>query len=130
MIPGIGPQTLRFALGAGAGIGFGIFYDFLRGLRYLRRSLTIPCDGLFALAFFLSLLLTMVYTRGLQGYQLLGIFLGWGLWSLTFSHCFLGFWERLLKKGARTGKALGHQAKKYVKIFRKLAKKNFPSGHK
>ena len=122
MTPGIGPQALRFFLGAGLGALLGLLYDFLRGFRQLRRSLTIPCDGLFALAFFLSLLLTMVYTRGLQGYQLLGIVLGWGLWSLTLSPCFLGFWGRLLGKVTRSGKHLGHQAKKYVKNFRKLEK--------
>lgn len=130
MIPGIGPQALRFALGAGLGVILGLLYDCFRGLRRLWRGLTVPCDGLFLLLFFLSLLLTMIYTRGLQGYQLLGIFLGWGLWSLTLSAGFLSLWGRLLGKGAQWAKWLGRQAKKYVKIFRKLAKKHFPSGSK
>lgn len=130
MIPGIGPQALRFFLGGGTGILLGILYDLFRGFRRLRRGLTIPCDLLFCLIFFLSLLLTMVYTRGLRLYQLLGIFLGWGLWLLTLSPGFLPLWQRLLEKMARLGKLLGRQAKKYVKIFRKLAKKHFLSGSK
>lgn len=130
MIPGIGPQALGFVLGGGLGVLLGVVYDFLRGFRRLRKGLTIPCDLLFGLVFFLSLMLTMVYTRGLRLYQLLGIFSGWGLWSISLSSGFLALWERLLGKGTRLGKLLGRQAKKYVKIFRKLAKKHFPSGFK
>ena len=130
MIPGIGPQALRFFLGGGSGVLLGILYDLFRGLRRLRHGLTLPCDLMFSLAFFLSLLLTTVYTRGLRLYQLLGLFLGWSLWNFTLSPGFLSLWLRLLRKIALSGKALRHQAKKYVKFFRKLAKKHFPSGSK
>lgn len=130
MIPGIGPQALRFCLGAALGLLLGLGYDLLRGMRRLRPGLTVPLDLLFSLIFFLSLLLTLVYTRGLRLYQLVGLGLGWSLWTLTLSPGFLSLWLRILRKGAGLGKWLGRQAKKYVNFFRKLAKKLFPSGHK
>lgn len=130
MIHSLETQGVEFLLAGALGILLGFLYDLGRAHRRIFPKLTVPVDLLFALTFFLSLLLTAVYTRGLKLYQLMGIFLGAVLWFLTLGPSVLRAFSALLIKIRQLGKTLRMQAKKSLKFMRKLVKKFFPSSMK
>ena len=126
----ISRQGLEFFWAAVTGAGLGLIYDIGRALRREKAGLTIPVDLLFALIFFLTLLLTAVYTRGLRLYQCMGIFLGAGAYFLTVSPLWVLLWRRVFRVIGRLRRKFQWMAKKSVSFFLKNAKKVFPSGRK
>lgn len=130
MIRSLQTQTLEFLLSGALGILLGLAYDMGRAQRRIFPKLTVPVDLGFALLFFLSLLLTAVYTGGLKLYQLLGLFLGSALWFCTLSPPVLRAFSAVLIKIRQLGKGLRIQAKKSLNFLRKLIKKFFPSSGK
>ena len=130
MIQEISRQAAEFFLAGGLGVLLGLFYDVGRSFRRLRSGLTVTVDVLFAVAFFLSLWLMSVYTRGLRAYQCLGIFLGGSVYFLTVSPFLLRGMEWLLRRLGRLGGIIFLPVKKIMYFLRKLAKKCFPSSGK
>ncbi len=130
MIPGLGTQVKEFLLSGGLGLGLSLCYDWGRAHRRIFPKLTLPVDMLFALLFFLCLMLLSIYTRGLKLYQILGLGLGAALYFLALSSWILRPLLVLLGKIRGLGK-FGAKVKKKIIIFlRKLRKKLFPSSEK
>lgn len=130
MIPGLETQTRLFLISGGLGLGLGLCYDWGRVHRRVFPMLTLPVDILFAVLFFLALILTAIYSRGLKLYQLLGLGLGSALYFLLFSPWFLRPLGAVLRGIRRLGQKAKRGLKKIVNFLRKLEKKLFPSWKK
>lgn len=130
MIPGLGAQARLFLISGVLGLGLGLCYDWGRVHRRVFPGLTLPVDILFALAFFLTLMLTAVYSRGLKLYQLLGMALGGIGYFLLFSSWLLRPLGAVLRGIQSLGKKTKRGIKKIVNFLRKLEKKLFPSWKK
>lgn len=130
MIQGIGTQTREFLISGALGLGLALLYDWGRVHRRVFPKLAVPVDLFFALIFFLVLMLTSIYSRGLTLYQLLGMGLGAALYFLAISPWLMRPLFALLGKIRGLGKALKNKMKKFVIFLRKLEKKLFPSSGK
>lgn len=130
MIPGLGTQVREFLLSGALGLGLSLCYDWGRVHRRVFPRLTLPVDLLFALLFFLSLMLTSIYSRGLKLYQLLGMALAGTLYFLVISPWLMRPLFALLLRFRQLGRAMGKGMKKFVIFLRKLEKKLFPSRSK
>lgn len=130
MIQGLGAQTRFFLISGLLGLGLGLCYDWGRAHRRVFPILTLPVDILFALVFFLTLILTAIYSRGLKLYQVLGLGLGSALYFLLFSSWLLRPLGAVLRGIQGLGKKAKRGLKKIVNFLRKLEKKLFPSWKK
>ena len=130
MISGLGTQAREFLISGALGLGLSLIYDWFRVHRRVFPKLTVPVDLLFAVLFFLTLMLTSIYSRGLKLYQLLGMGLGGGLYFLAISPWLMRPLFALLRKIRALGRALRNLMKKFVIFLRKLEKKLFPSSGK
>lgn len=130
MIPLLSTQLREFLFSGVVGLGLGLGYDLLRSLRRKRRGWTAALDFLFALVFFLTLLLLSLYTMGLKLYQCLGILLGSSLYFLVLSPCVLRCFGRILGALGAGKRRAGATVKKSVCFLRKVAKKFFSSWKK
>ena len=130
MISGLGTQTREFLMAGFLGLGLGLCYDWGRAHRRIFPKLTLPVDMLFALLFFLVLMLMSIYTRGLKLYQLLGLGLGGSLYFLLLSRVLLRLGLVLLMKIRGILGAMKKQTKKFPNFLRKFEKKLFPSSTK
>lgn len=128
----LGRQGLEFLWAAALGLALGIIYDLCRAVRREagRPVVTLAADLLFALAFFLSLLLTAIYTRGLRLYQCLGIALGAAVYFLTVSPALVRLWRHGLRLLRRLAGRVRAASKKIVEFFRKITKKLFSTREK
>lgn len=130
MIAGLGTQVREFLFSGVLGLGLSLCYDWGRAHRRVFPKLTFPVDMLFALLFFLCLMLLSIYTRGLKLYQLLGLGLGAALYFLALSSWILRPLLALLGKIRGLGNRAANQKKKIINFLRKLQKKLFPSSGK
>ncbi len=130
MIVSLGTQTGEFLWAGGVGLGMGLLYSLGRGVRRACPGMTVPVDGLFAIVYFLTLLLMAVYTGGLELYQVLGTVLGAGLWFLTMGPPLERLLGVLFRKIRRAADRAGSFLKKTLKFLQKSLKKFFPSSGK
>lgn len=130
MIPGLTNQAREFLISGALGLGLGLCYDWGRVHRRVFRGLTVPVDILFSLVFFLCLMLTAIYARGLMLYHVFGMFLGGCLYFLLLSPWLLRPLLLLLLKIRGLRKMVNNRKKKIQNFLRKLQKKLFSSSGK
>lgn len=130
MIPLLSVQLREFLFSGLLGLGLGFVYDIFRSLRRIRKRWTAALDFMFALLFFLVLLLLSLYTGGLKLYQCLGILLGSSLYFLLLSPLLLRCFGSVLRVLGAGKRRAGNALKKSVYFLRKVAKKFFSSWKK
>lgn len=130
MIRNLGQQGWAAIWAALAGLGLGIGYDMLRGLRLTVRGITLGCDLLFSLEFLLAMLALALYTGGLRIYQLLAAAGAAAAYFLTLSGMVLRLWCVVLEAIRRQIRKMVRRCKKSVIFLRKLQKKLFSTWQK
>lgn len=123
MIRNLGQQGWAAIWAALAGLGLGIGYDMLRGLRLTVRGITLGCDLLFSLEFLLAMLALALYTGGLRIYQLLVAAGAAAVYFLTLSGMVLRLWRVVLEAIRRQIRKMVRRCKKSVIFLPKTSKK-------
>lgn len=120
-------QGNQFLLSAVVGLGYGLHYDLLRGLRRNAKWLTHILDLWFALTFLIGNVFVAIYLGNGQFriFMFVAVILGMAVWFLLFSRPILWLFEKVWAIIFAPFRILSRFCEKNLKKMKKLLKNIF-----